>query len=67
MALTQAGSDNLAVLTQEGDDNGMSATQVGDGNRLTWTQQGNGLTDLQVVQTGGAAKGGQLAITQTGN
>jgi hypothetical protein len=65
MALTQSGSDNLAVLTQEGDGNGMSATQVGDGNRLAWTQQGNGLTDLQVVQTGGMEKGGQLAITQT--
>jgi hypothetical protein len=44
----------------------MSATQLGDGNRLAWTQQGSGLTDLQVVQTGGADKGGQLAITQTG-
>lgn len=66
MALTQAGSDNLAVLTQEGDGNGMSAAQLGDGNRLAWTQQGTGLTDLQVVQTGGADKGGQLAITQTG-
>ena len=66
MALTQSGSDNLALLTQEGDGNGMSATQVGDGNRLAWTQQGNGLTDLQVVQTGGMEKGGQLAITQTG-
>lgn len=66
MALTQSGSDNLALLTQEGDGNGMSATQVGDGNRLAWTQQGNGLTDLQIVQTGGMEKGGQLAITQTG-
>lgn len=66
MALTQSGSDNLAVLTQEGDGNGMSATQLGDGNRLAWTQQGTGLTDLQIVQTGGADKGGQLAITQTG-
>lgn len=66
MALIQDGSDNLALLTQEGDDNGMSATQVGDGNRLAWTQQGNGLTDLQIVQTGGAEKGGPLSITQTG-
>jgi hypothetical protein len=66
MALTQLGSDNLALLTQEGDGNGMSATQVGDGNRLAWTQQGNGLTDLQIVQSGGMEKGGQLAITQTG-
>lgn len=66
MALIQDGSDNLADLSQTGDDNGMTAVQLGDGNRLAWTQKGNGLTDLQIVQTGGADKGGQLSITQTG-
>lgn len=66
MALVQDGSDNRAVLTQEGNGNGMTATQVGEGNRLVWTQQGNNLTDLKVNQTGGAERGGQLLITQTG-
>lgn len=65
MALTQDGTDNLAVLTQEGDNNGMSATQLGAGNRLVWTQQGTNLTDLKITQTGGADKNGQLLITQT--
>jgi hypothetical protein len=66
IVLHQDGSDNRAVLTQEGDDNGMTAVQVGDGNRLAWVQQGTNLTDLQITQTGGATKGGQLLITQTG-
>lgn len=66
MSLLQDGSDNRAILTQEGDDNGMTAVQLGEGNRLLWTQQGSNLTDLQVTQTGGAEKGGQLMITQTG-
>lgn len=65
MALFQDGADNRAVLTQQGDDNGMTATQNGDGNRLIWTQQGSNLSDLQITQTGGAAKGGQLMVTQT--
>ena len=65
MSLLQDGSDNRAVLTQEGDNNGMSAVQTGDGNRLIWTQQGNNLSDLQIIQTGGAEKNGQLMITQT--
>ena len=66
MALVQDGGDNLAVLTQEGDGNGMTAVQLGDGNRLTWIQQGSNLSDLQITQTGGAEKNGQLLITQTG-
>lgn len=66
MALLQDGSDNRALLSQEGDGNGMTAMQVGDGNRLIWTQQGSNLTDLQITQTGGAEKGGQLMVTQTG-
>ena len=65
MSLLQDGSDNRAVLTQEGDNNGMTAAQVGDGNRLIWIQQGNNLSDLQVTQTGGVEKNGQLMITQT--
>jgi hypothetical protein len=66
MLLYQDGSDNRAQLSQEGDDNGMTAVQLGEGNRLIWSQQGTGLTDLQVTQTGGATKTGQLMITQTG-
>lgn len=66
MMLLQDGSDNRALLTQEGDGNGMSAVQAGDGNRLIWTQQGSNLTDLQITQTGGSEKGGQLLVTQTG-
>lgn len=66
MALLQDGSDNRALLSQEGDGNGMTAIQAGDGNRLIWTQQGSNLTDLQITQTGGAEKGGQLMVTQTG-
>ncbi len=65
MLLDQEGGDNLAVLSQDGDDNGMTAIQIGDGNRLAWTQTGDGLSDLQITQTGGAATGGQLLITQT--
>lgn len=65
MSLTQNGSDNRAALTQQGDGNGMSVVQNGAGNRLTWVQQGNNLTDLQIIQNGGAANGGQLLITQT--
>jgi hypothetical protein len=65
MILAQEGSDNLAVLTQEGNHNGMTAVQLGDGNRLAWTQDGNNLADLQITQTGGAAYGGQLMVTQT--
>lgn len=65
MTLFQDGSDNLAILTQEGDSNGMSATQLGDGNRLVWTQEGTDLSDLEVIQNGGSARGGQLLITQT--
>jgi hypothetical protein len=65
MQLVQEGSDNRALLTQEGDDNGMTVAQLGAGNRLAWTQQGNGLSDLQITQTGGSEKGGQLLITQT--
>jgi hypothetical protein len=65
MSLLQQGSDNRAVLTQEGDDNGMTAVQLGDGNRLTWIQQGNNLSDLQITQTGGADKDGQIMVTQT--
>jgi hypothetical protein len=65
MMLAQDGSDNRAVLTQEGDDNSMTAAQLGDGNRLSWVQQGSNLSDLQITQTGGAAPGGQLSITQT--
>jgi hypothetical protein len=66
LALFQDGTDNRALLSQEGDGNGMTAVQNGEGNRLVWTQQGTNLTDLQITQTGGAAKGGQLLITQTG-
>ena len=66
MALVQNGSDNRALLSQEGDGNGMTAVQAGDGNRLIWTQQGSNLTDLQITQTGGSEKGGQLLVTQTG-
>ena len=33
----------------------MTATQLGDGNRLEWTQNGSGLSDMTIVQTGGAA------------
>jgi hypothetical protein len=66
MLLYQDGTDNRALLSQEGDDNGMTAIQLGDGNRLTWIQQGDNLTDLEITQTGGAAKGGQLMVTQTG-
>lgn len=66
MLLVQDGGDNRAVLTQEGNGNGMTVAQQGDGNRLAWTQQGNNLTDLQITQTGGTQKGGQLLITQTG-
>ena len=65
MLLHQEGSDNLAVLTQEGDGNGMTAVQLGEGNRLTWIQLGVNLNDLQITQTGGAEKGGQLLVTQT--
>lgn len=65
MSLLQQGSDNRAVLTQEGDDNGMTAVQLGDGNRLTWIQQGNNLSDLQITQTGGTDKDGQIMVTQT--
>lgn len=65
MSLFQLGSDNRAVLTQEGNDNGMTAVQLGDGNRLTWIQQGSQLSDLQITQTGGADKNGQLMVTQT--
>ena len=67
MMLTQDGSDNRALLTQEGDGNGMTVAQLGDSNRLAWTQQGNNLTDLQITQSGGSTKGGQLLITQTGS
>ena len=66
MLLTQDGGDNRAVLTQEGNGNGMTVAQLGDGNRLAWTQQGDNLSDLQITQTGGSEKGGQLLITQTG-
>jgi len=66
MKLVQDGSDNRALLTQEGDGNGMTVAQLGDGNRLAWTQQGSNLSDLQITQTGGTEKSGQLSITQTG-
>lgn len=66
MRLVQDGSDNRALLSQVGDANGMTAVQLGAGNRLIWNQQGNNLTDLQITQTGGSEKGGQLLITQTG-
>ena len=66
MMLVQEGSDNRALLSQTGDGNGMTAVQTGDGNRLIWTQEGSNLTDLQITQTGGAEKGGQLMVTQTG-
>ena len=66
MLLMQDGGDNRALLTQEGDGNGMTAVQNGEGNRLIWTQQGTNLTDLKITQDGGATKGGQLMITQTG-
>ena len=66
LLLVQDGGDNRAVLTQEGNNNGMTVAQLGDGNRLAWTQQGNNLSDLQISQTGGSQKGGQLLITQTG-
>lgn len=65
MTLLQQGSDNRALLTQEGDNNGMTAVQLGDGNRLTWIQQGNNLSDLQITQTGGTDKDGQIMVTQT--
>jgi hypothetical protein len=65
MLLDQEGSDNLAELTQDGNNNGMTATQLGDGSRLVWVQDGNNLSDLQITQTGGAAIGGQMLITQT--
>jgi hypothetical protein len=65
MLLSQNGSDNRAILTQEGNGNGMTATQNGEGSRLTWKQQGNALSDLQITQTGGSEKGGQLLIIQT--
>lgn len=66
MQLIQDGSDNRALLSQVGDANGMTAVQLGVGNRLIWNQQGNNLTDLQITQTGGSEKGGQLLISQTG-
>lgn len=64
MSLVQQGSDNLAVLTQDGDNNGMTTVQIGDGNRLTWIQQGSNLSDLQITQTGGTNKDGQISVTQ---
>ena len=66
MHLVQDGSDNRALLTQDGDANAMTAAQLGVGNRLIWNQHGNNLTDLQITQTGGSERGGQLLITQTG-
>lgn len=59
--LAQDGSDNQAQLTQEGDSNVMTASQLDSGNRLEWNQIGDGLSDLQIVQTGGAS----MQITQS--
>ncbi len=61
IVLVQDGSDNDASLTQLGDGNAMTATQLDSGNRLVWAQNGDGLSDLQIVQTGGA----NLQITQS--
>jgi hypothetical protein len=61
IVLVQDGSDNEASLTQLGDGNAMTATQLDSGNRLVWAQYGDGLSDLQIVQTGGA----NLQITQS--
>ena len=61
ITLAQDGSDNQAQLTQEGDDNAMTASQVDNGNRLEWSQIGNGLSDLQIIQTGGST----MQITQS--
>lgn len=54
-SLVQDGSDNQALLAQNGDNNAMTAVQVGEFNRLEWAQNGSGLTDIMIVQTGGAA------------
>lgn len=59
--LAQDGSDNQAQLTQEGDSNTITASQLDSGNRLEWSQIGDGLSDLQIVQTGGAS----MQITQS--
>jgi minor curlin subunit len=66
LRLTQDGGDNRAALSQQGNGNAMTAFQIGEGNRLVWSQQGNNLTDLRIRQSGGAERGGQLLITQTG-
>ena len=59
--LSQSGSDNEATLEQLGNANIMSASQQGEGNRLQWSQSGDGLSDLGIVQTGGA----NMQITQS--
>lgn len=59
--LGQDGSDNQAQLTQDGDNNVMTASQLANGNRLEWNQIGDGLSDLQIVQTGGST----MQVTQS--
>lgn len=62
--LSQSGSDNEATLEQLGNANTMSASQQGEGNRLQWSQSGDGLSDLGIVQTGGATT--QITQSNTG-
>jgi Curlin associated repeat len=59
--LGQDGSDNQAQLTQNGDNNVMTASQLDSGNRLEWNQIGDGLSDLQIIQTGGST----MQVTQS--
>ena len=59
--LAQNGSDNQALLEQLGDDNAMNVTQTDSGNRLEWSQNGDNLSNLGIVQTGGA----NMQITQS--
>jgi minor curlin subunit len=61
MQLGQDGADNRAELVQFGDNNAMTATQNGSANQLRWVQNGSGLSDLQIVQSGGQA----MSITQS--
>lgn len=59
--LAQNGSDNQALLEQLGDGNAMNVTQTDNGNRLEWSQNGDNLSNLGIVQSGGA----NMQITQS--
>lgn len=59
--LAQNGSDNQALLEQLGDGNEMNVTQTDNGNRLEWSQNGDNLSNLGIVQSGGA----NMQITQS--